>query len=183
MNGFSKLYFPTLTWFWEESDTPSYGWYVEAYSTVNDQVGPFTYGDNDPSSAVPVILVSGSPVSGSNVNPVPNTNAILPPSPQPSLAPVASTATILAAYSLGAYASPTRMVLGNYSGDFVAADYNLIVMLNGADVGTASLGQPGNWSFIASNLAKGNHVLNVVVERKSDRVRGKPSAGYAISVL
>jgi hypothetical protein len=187
VNGFSKLYFPTLTWFWEESDTPSYGWYVEAYSTVNDQVGPFTYGDNDPSSAVPVILVSGSPVSGSNVNPVANTNAILPPSPQPSpqpsLAPVASTASILAAYSLGAYASPTRMVLGNYSGDFVAADYNLIVMLNGADVGTASLGQPGNWSFIASNLAKGNHVLNVVVERKSDRVRGKPSAGYAISVL
>ena len=75
------------------------------------------------------------------------------------------------------------MVLGNYSSDFVAADYNLIVMLNGADVGTASLGQPGNWSFIASNLAKGNHVLNVVVEQKSDRVRGKPSAGYAISVL
>jgi len=56
------------------------------------------------------------------------------------------------------------MVLGNYSSDFVAADYNLIVMLNGADVGTASLGQPGSWSFIASNLAKGNHVLNVVVE-------------------
>jgi hypothetical protein len=61
VNGFSKLYFPTLTWFWEESDTPTYGWYVEAYSTVNDQVGPFTYGGNDPSSAVPVILVNGSP--------------------------------------------------------------------------------------------------------------------------
>lgn len=183
VKGFPKLYFPNLTWFWVESATPTYGWYVEAYSTVEAEVGPFTYGTDDARDATLVILVSGSPVTGLNVSPVANTIAILPPSPQPSLAPVASTASILAAYSLSTYASPTRMVLGNYSSDFVAADYNLIVMLNGADLGTASLGQPGSWSYIASNLAKGNHVLNVVVERKSDRVRGKPSAGYAISVL
>ena len=59
MKGFPKLYFPNLTWFWAESDT--YGWYVEAYSTVEAEVGPFTYGSDDANDVAPVILFRNSP--------------------------------------------------------------------------------------------------------------------------
>ena len=61
MKGFPKLYFPNLTWFWVESDNKTYGWYVEAYSTVNNEVGPVTYGTDDASEDYPVILVRNSP--------------------------------------------------------------------------------------------------------------------------
>jgi hypothetical protein len=60
VKGFPKLYFPNLTWFWIESDTPTYGWYVEAYSTVQAEVGPFTYGSDDANDVAPVILVRNS---------------------------------------------------------------------------------------------------------------------------
>jgi len=60
VKGFPKPYFPNLGWFWVESDTPTNGWYVEAYSTVEAEVGPFTYGTDDPSDAASVILVRDS---------------------------------------------------------------------------------------------------------------------------
>ena len=57
-----------------------------------------------------------------------------------------------------------------------------LMMVDGADIGTASLGQPGKWSFTTPNLTPGNHSISAVVVRKSDGIKGTPSAGYGITV-
>ena len=159
VSGFSSLYFPNIKPFWVEVKNSS----LEVFDPGILVEPTFYYGGLDPAYSITLTRIT-------------------PRGPGQITQAVAPTASITGALSLGAYSGPQWLVLGNYSNDFVTADYSVMVMVDGADIGTASLGQPGKWSFTTPNLTPGNHSISAVVVRKSDGIKGTPSAGYGITV-